>query len=91
VPLRRGGSLFYNPLDTRYNNKKISTTKDSPPSEGGVAAASADGVVLSSIEISSFGATLRENHPAEAAPLLRKEGSLFCCYLFSFVLSVAWS
>ena len=44
--------------------------QSSPPYEGGVAAASADGVVLSSGENES------ENHPpAKAVPLLRMEGS----------------
>ena len=43
-------------------------TKSSPPYEGGVAVASADGVLSDAIE---------ENHPtAKAAPLLRKEESL---------------
>jgi anaerobic selenocysteine-containing dehydrogenase len=53
--------------------------RDSPPSEGGVAAASADGVVLSSGQTSISGSNEPENHPAFAkpqAPLLRKEGSL---------------
>jgi len=45
-------------------------TSGSPPNEGGVDAAPADGVVLSSNDNES------ENHPtAKAAPLLRKEGS----------------
>ena len=44
------------------------STQSSPPSEGGVAAASADGVVLR---------RAGDNHPpAKAVPLLRKEGSL---------------
>jgi len=47
------------------------STKNSPPYEGGVAPASGDGVVLSS------DGSQAENHPtANAAPLLRKEGSL---------------
>jgi error-prone DNA polymerase len=50
--------------------------KNSPPYKGGVAAASADGVVLSSCENSDSTERRRENHPAEAAPLLCKEGSL---------------
>ena len=49
---------------------------DSPPSEGGVAAASADGVVLSTRYPESRVPKRRENHPAEAAPPLRKDGSL---------------
>ena len=49
-------------------------SESSLPYEGGVAAASADGVVLS---VSDEGAVVNaENHPtAKAAPLLRKEGS----------------
>ena len=51
---------------------------DSPPSEGGVAAASADGVVLSSADSIATVSSHEENHPADeaSAPLLRKEGSL---------------
>ncbi len=51
--------------------------KSSPPYEGGVAAVSADGVVLSNdVDRHSVDANI-ENHPtAKAAPLLRKEGSL---------------
>ncbi|MCC6452099.1 MAG: hypothetical protein IT171_04355 [Acidobacteria bacterium] len=52
----------------------------SPPYEGGVAPASGDGVVLSKQGESHSGLQgdeIAENHPAaEAAPLLRKEGSL---------------
>jgi error-prone DNA polymerase len=58
----------------------ISAVSGSPPYEGGVAAASADGVVLSLAEInsnSSFGKVPENYPPAEAGPLLRKEGSLF--------------
>jgi methylenetetrahydrofolate--tRNA-(uracil-5-)-methyltransferase len=47
--------------------------KGSPPYEGGVAAASADGVVLSRRQTQD--SQEQENHSAEAAPLLRKEGS----------------
>ncbi|MBX3265966.1 MAG: hypothetical protein KF831_04600 [Acidobacteria bacterium] len=48
-----------------------STALNSPPYEGGVAAVSADGVVLPSVVRGPS-----ENHPpAEAVPLLRKEGS----------------
>ncbi|HUR98211.1 MAG TPA: hypothetical protein VMZ26_09130 [Pyrinomonadaceae bacterium] len=54
---------------------KIQNRQDSPPSEGGVAAASADGVVLSSSINQDSTLPAGENHPAEAAPLLRKEGS----------------
>jgi DNA helicase II / ATP-dependent DNA helicase PcrA len=58
--------------------------KNSPPYEGGVAAASADGVVLSPRDRSTSEAPLKfaepqlENHPVAetATPLLRKEGSL---------------
>ncbi len=51
--------------------------KGSPPYEGGVAAAAADGVVLPPVAHSTREAAEGENHPpAEAAvPLLRKEGS----------------
>ncbi len=50
-------------------------TNGSPPYEGGVAAASADGVVLSAAnEIA--GSKLENHPPAKAVPLLRKEGSL---------------
>lgn len=52
----------------------------SPPYEGGVALASGDGVVLSKQgedHSRLHGDEIMENHPAaEAAPLLRKEGSL---------------
>ena len=55
-------------------------TSGSPPCKGGVAAASADGVVLSApgegqTELDTAAAA--ENHPADeaSAPLLRKEGS----------------
>jgi acetyl-CoA synthetase len=52
-------------------------TNDSPPYEGGVAAASADGVVLSPAIDSTPTNSSAENHPADeaSAPLLRKEGS----------------
>jgi hypothetical protein len=54
-------------------------TKSSPPYEGGVAAAAADGVVLyagTNQLANLITATLQENHPpAKAVPLLRKEGS----------------
>jgi len=63
--------------------RSIVAVHSSPPYEGGVAAASADGVVLSEADITRVGVTNEhaskaENHPpAEAAgPLLRKEGSL---------------
>ncbi|HVF30728.1 MAG TPA: cupin domain-containing protein [Pyrinomonadaceae bacterium] len=52
--------------------------QDSPPSEGGVDAASADGVVLSPQPTEIRVGEDQENHPALAkprAPLLRKEGS----------------
>ncbi len=49
----------------------------SPPYEGGVAAASADGVVLSPAPDQNSVDTNVENHPsAKAVPLLRKEGRL---------------
>lgn len=56
---------------------------NSPPYKGGVAAASADGVVLSStgeVQPELHIDSVEENHPpTEAAgPLLRKEGSLRC-------------
>ncbi len=64
---KKDGKLYY----LRY---PISGT---PPYEGGVAAASADGVVLSTSIESTSVEPQQENHPvAEAAtPLLRKEGS----------------
>ncbi len=53
---------------------RVSIIPSSPPYEGGVAGASADGVVLSDGEVSGLDGP--ENHPtAKAAPLLRKEGS----------------
>lgn len=58
-------------VDTAAMCSAGSTALNSPPYEGGVAAVSADGVVLPSV---SGGPS--ENHPtAKAAPLLRKEGS----------------
>ncbi len=55
----------------------------SPPYEGGVAAAAADGVVLSRVANRALNTAEGENHPpAEASgPLLRKEGSL-AVYLY---------
>ncbi len=56
---------------------KLLSNKSTPPYEGGVAAASADGVVLSHGDIQRGVDADAENHPtAKAAPLLRKEGSL---------------
>src|SRR5438445_9041464 len=50
--------------------------KSSPPYEGGVADVSSDGVVLSSaLDQSSVNANLENHPPANAVPLLRKEGS----------------
>ncbi len=50
--------------------------QSSPPHEGGVAATSADGVVLSDTIEQPLLITDPENHPpAKAGPLLRKEGS----------------
>ena len=63
--------------------RSIVAVHNSPPYEGGVAAASADGVAHSEADITRVGVTNEHdseavNHPpAEAAvPLLRKEGSL---------------
>jgi ATP-binding cassette, subfamily B, multidrug efflux pump len=51
-------------------------TSSSPPYEGGVDAASADGVVLMSLADAPRENRVTKNHPAaKAAPLLRKEGS----------------
>ena len=51
-------------------------SKSSPPYEGGVAAVSADGVVLSpDREQSSLTVDSENRPPAKAVPLLRKEGS----------------
>jgi acyl-coenzyme A synthetase/AMP-(fatty) acid ligase len=63
------------PSEIQNPRFKIQNRDDSPPSEGGVAAASADGVVLPSSTNSDSTQPAGENHPAEAAPLLRKEGS----------------
>jgi acetyl-CoA synthetase len=54
------------------------TIQSSPPYEGGVAAASADGVVLPALRNDTDESQPgKENHPADeaSAPLLRKEGS----------------
>ena len=59
-----------NELNVHTEETVKSVTSGSPPYEGGVDAASADGVVL------SVGVNKEENHPpAEAVPLLGKEGS----------------
>ncbi len=66
-------------LKDSFNMVPVGTRKpkSSPPYEGGVAAASADGVVLSPAPDQLSVDTNVENHPtAKAAPLLRKEGSL---------------
>ena len=69
--VRKAGGVFYTPqYIVKYivENTVGALLQSSPPYEGGVAAASADGVVLSD--------AAPENHPtAKAAPLLRKEGS----------------
>ena len=63
---KKDGKLYY----LKY------PVKSSTHYKGGVAAASADGVVLSSDNDQSNIAAAAENHPAaKAAPLLRKEGS----------------
>jgi hypothetical protein len=66
----------YFAIPKSFEYRLQAATPNSPPSEGGVAAASADGVVLSSSEDLDSTEQSRKNHPAEAAPLLRKEGSL---------------
>ncbi|HVF30923.1 MAG TPA: valine--tRNA ligase, partial [Pyrinomonadaceae bacterium] len=69
---RGGDSPIPNP------KSEIQNRADSPPSEGGVDAASADGVVLFSKPTVISPAHDQENHPAlpePRAPLLRKEGS----------------
>ena len=69
-----GGTVVHEPI--AFIVQRFSHS--SPPYEGGVAAASADGVVLSfSANPQSYLTAYPENHPpAEAVPLLRKEGSL---------------
>src|SRR5687768_10455985 len=68
-------------LTTVRNHKsRPITQQSSPPYKGGVAAASADGVVLrqtSEVQPESNIDSIAENHPPAAAaePLLRKEGS----------------
>jgi len=66
---RKDGKLYY----LKY------PIQDSPPYEGGVAAASADGVVLSTSATSDIADHQAENHPVSTenvqTPLLRKEGS----------------
>ena len=60
---------------------------NSPPYEGGVAAVSADGVVLSPAPDQASVTADVENHPTtKAVPLLRKEGSLR--FLGDIVISV---
>src|SRR6476646_2183097 len=66
-----------NELNIHTEEKVLGIKKSSPPYKGGVAAASADGVVFPSANRVDRVDTQRKNHPvAEAAtPLLRKEGS----------------
>ncbi len=64
--------------------------KSSPPYEGGVAAASADGVVLSTAsELRNPDADVENHPPAKAVPLLRKEGSIDRTQRFQIYLTNA--
>ncbi len=71
MKLRLKDSLGMLPVGTK------TTTKSSPPYEGGVAPASGDGVVLSTAPDQRSVEPNVENHPVgeTPTPLLRKEGS----------------
>ncbi len=76
--------------------EKVRFIPDSPPYEGGVADASADGVVLSESSELRDGHGAENHPPATAVPLLRKEGSLGRVHIndtqyFDGVPETAWN